>query len=341
VSRALPEIPVPELSALVRAVRGCASTARSDKELRTPALLFPVILATLLHSAGGAAWISREAHSRASVEESKMKFSARGVVMSSALALSSASFAQDAVQWRLEDGGNGHWYAITSSGVSFDQAEADATQVGAHLVTILSAAEQNFIETRIANTVSFLNAWMGLRQDENAVEPSGGWGWITGEPLSGYSNWWLGVPQPDNNACGSGIPENFAMWAKQWGGAWADVTADTVLSAPCSGPQTHSLLEWSADCNNDGIVDYGQIRAGELADANANNIPDCCESGVSCDPCPGDVDGSGAVNGVDLAAILNNWGTDGGKYPGADTNQDGVIDGADLAAVLSAWGPCP
>jgi hypothetical protein len=101
-----------------------------------------------------------------------------------------------------------------------------------------------------------------------------------------------------------------------------------------------SIVEWSADCNADGIVDYGQIRAGELADTNANNIPDCCEGGASCNPCPGDVDGSGAVNGVDLAAVLNNWGTNGGKYPGADTNHDGVVDGVDLAQVLGSWGTC-
>jgi hypothetical protein len=99
-------------------------------------------------------------------------------------------------------------------------------------------------------------------------------------------------------------------------------------------------VEWSADCNADGIVDYGQIRAGELADTNTNNIPDCCESGTSCNGCPGDVDGSGAVNGVDLAAVLGNWGTNGGKYPGADTNHDGVVDGVDLAQVLGNWGSC-
>jgi hypothetical protein len=70
-------------------------------------------------------------------------------------------------------------------------------------------------------------------------------------------------------------------------------------------------LEWSADCNNDGLVDYGQILAGDLPDANNNNIPDCCEQGVSCSPC------------------------------GADIARDGVVNGSDLAVVLAGWGPCP
>jgi hypothetical protein len=56
--------------------------------------------------------------------------------------------------------------------------------------------------------------------------------------------------------------------------------------------------------------------------------------------CPADIDESGAVNSVDLAAVLSNWGSDGGKYPRADVDGDGTVSSTDLAAVLSAWGPC-
>ena len=45
--------------------------------------------------------------------------------------------------------------------------------------------------------------------------------------------------------------------------------------------------------------------------------------------------------GGDLAAILNNWGTSGGKQPRSDVNSDGIVDGADLAEVLNSWGTCP
>ena len=100
------------------------------------------------------------------------------------------------------------------------------------------------------------------------------------------------------------------------------------------------LWEWSADCNADGIVDFGQIRAGALEDLNGNNIPDCCEDGSSCAPCVADVIEDGDVNGVDLAAVINAWGTDGGKLPRTDIDRNGIIDGADLAILLSAWGAC-
>ncbi len=101
------------------------------------------------------------------------------------------------------------------------------------------------------------------------------------------------------------------------------------------------MVEWSADCNNDGIVDYGQIRIGELDDLNANNIPDCCEQSTNCDSCAADVDESGAVNGVDLAGVLNNWGTSGGKQPRSDIDGSGIVDAEDLTFLLNAWGPCP
>jgi len=51
-----------------------------------------------------------------------------------------------------------------------------------------------------------------------------------------------------------------------------------------------------------------------------------------------DVDCSGAVDAIDLAAVLAAWGIGGGA---ADVNGSGSIDGADIAAVLSAWGPVP
>jgi len=66
------------------------------------------------------------------------------------------------------------------------------------------------------------------------------------------------------------------------------------------------------------------------------------ESWPTCGPpCDGDLDNSETVNGVDLAIILQNWGSPSPKYPQADITGDGVVNGADLAIVLSSWGNCP
>ena len=98
------------------------------------------------------------------------------------------------------------------------------------------------------------------------------------------------------------------------------------------------IIEWPADCNATGLVDHGQIRAGQLPDANGHNIPDCRENGGSC--CPGDMSNDQSVDGIDLATILTRWGVPGAKFPQADCNDGGAIDGTDLAIVLAGWGGC-
>ena len=58
--------------------------------------------------------------------------------------------AQDAVQWRVEDGGNGHWYAIVleSDGLAWTAAKTRATAMGGHLATIHSTPEDEFVFQR-------------------------------------------------------------------------------------------------------------------------------------------------------------------------------------------------
>ena len=49
-----------------------------------------------------------------------------------------------------------------------------------------------------------------------------------------------------------------------------------------TAPLVYGLtLASSADCNSDGIADYGQILTGQLDDDNANGIPDICETSVT------------------------------------------------------------
>ena len=53
---------------------------------------------------------------------------------------------------------------------------------------------------------------------------------------------------------------------------------------------------------------------------------------VAPPPSP-DIDGDGAVNAADLAAVLGNWGGTGAT----DLDQDGSTGASDLAIVLAAW----
>jgi hypothetical protein len=255
------------------------------------------------------------------------------MTIGAAAALSAGASAQDAVQWRVEDGGNGHWYFLDGPYyANWTSAKAAAEASGGHLVTLTSPQEQAFAAAVAFNSTpqQIDDCWLGGYQDRNAPdysEPAGGWRWVTGEPWV-YTAW-----RPDGHPTGSGdyliattVP------ADQLG--WVDG------SQPHQPGNSQAFLEWDADCNNDGIVDYGQIRSGVLTDIDANNIPDCCESPTPCG-CEGDTNLDGAIDGIDLATVLTRWAQPGAKFPDADCNHDGVIDGADLAIVLGSWGACP
>jgi hypothetical protein len=260
-----------------------------------------------------------------------------------AAGISGSALAQDAVQWRVEDGGNGHWYATTAAVLAWIPLQDWCTSRGGHLATLTTSNELAWMKGRLP----VVNRFVGGFQDTTAAdysEPSGGWRWVTNEPLIADPDI---VPVLDDcpggvvGVCGCGpVGAQNVLFFTSCCGVRLDDIGDGLIQN-CDSIARGGIIEWSADCNADGIVDYGQIRAGELVDVNANNIPDCCEAAEGCNPCLADIDESGAVNAVDLAAILSNWGTNGGKYPRADVDGNGDVDAADLAAVLSGWGPCP
>jgi hypothetical protein len=236
------------------------------------------------------------------------------------------TMASDGVpaQWTAAEGGNGHWYQLRLRPLEWSVAHAAAESAGGHLVTVNSRAESDFLVGIVGDP---LEPWIGAYQDTTVpdfTEPAGGWRWVTSEPWQ-FTLW--GINQPDDAES-----EDRVTFGGPYQGQWND------LSGEFHRP---SIVEWSADCNGDGVVDYGQIRAGELEDSNANNIPDCCEFGPTCGPCAGDVTGNGVVDGVDLAAMLGAWGTDGQGEFDTDVNDDGIVDGADLALLLGSWGSCP
>ena len=235
--------------------------------------------------------------------------------------------ASYAVQWRLADGGNGHWYAVLPDHHLWSDAKIEAEQLGGYLATTTSNAELLIVGTLLPFREpdgGYGDFFIGASRASNTSP----WQWVTGEPFE-FTAWIQG--QPDNG------PESLCLeivgrpeWPNDFG-KWND-------EVPYAGGGGQvSIIEWSADCNNDGLVDYGQILNGQLIDTNGNGVPDVCE----VDPCPGDISGNNAVDGVDLAALLGMWGTSGqGKFD-CDIDNDGLVGGSDLAVVLSDWGPCP
>lgn len=259
-------------------------------------------------------------------------------------AVATSTHAQSAVQWRVEDGGNGHWYAgfpLPPSETAWGAARVQAQQRGGELACLNTSGEAVWVFQHVASNPSL---WRG-----NFGPWTGGtrgigvdWTWADGTLIQSPFPWALG--QPDNYApCGKA--ENCVVfWPRSSAGSPQLMFADFPENGSCNEDGSTVggfLVEWSSDCNNDGLVDYGQIQTGELLDVNGNNVPDCCEQGLPC-ACPADIDRNGSIDGIDLAIILSKWGTNGGKdYPSADIDRSGVVDGSDLAEVLNSWGPCP
>lgn len=281
------------------------------------------------------------------LQMSKMSYKLNGVfvagTVASAISLGMCGDAlgQDAVQWRVEDGGNGHWYrgvVLASKGIPWASARAAAQAINADLAVLHTQAASDWVFANVVSNQSlwagWLGPWIGGYQISGSDEPGGGWMWVDGASVTIS---WNGA-QPDNALqCGG---DN--AWINYYspGGIPANALSDMNYSGSTScapGYTGSAVFEYSSDCNGDGIVDYGQILTGQFADSNANGVPDICE----VDPCPADIIQDNAVDGVDLSALLGSWGTDGGDYPRADIDRDGIVAGTDLAALLGAWGACP
>jgi hypothetical protein len=268
------------------------------------------------------------AHAAATQESSHMN-RLMAVAASGAVAMGSSAFAQDAVQWRVEDGGNGHWYALVSrpyAKYDWTATRSLAQSAGGDLATFQTQAEWLFIRQRL-QTLSSPQFLVGALRTAGA---SSQWRWIDSTEVT-YFAWAAGTP---NN--GTAIDLVLCIAIGFDGARGMDGWDDWRVIDLSNG----YVIEWSADCNADGVVDYGQIRAGELDDANANNIPDCCEAGTACG-CAADISGNGVVDAVDLAAVLSSWGNAPTGKTNADINRDGEINAIDLAEVLSSWGACP
>jgi hypothetical protein len=236
------------------------------------------------------------------------------------------------VQWHARDGGNGHWYQlVVLPSVSWQQANSAAAVAGAHLCSIGSNAESEWVWQRLASNPG---AW---RTANNAAGPhlggqcdaQGNWSWVTGEP------WEFENIGPCFNG-GSTGETKLHFGCQTIENRWNDIAADDSNAGGY-------ILEWSTDCNSDGIVDFGQILRGQLPDMNGNGIADGCECATNpglpaC--CEGNLNGDPAVDGADLGILLNAWGTCAAPCA-ADLNRDGFVDGADLGILLGRWGTCP
>jgi hypothetical protein len=222
------------------------------------------------------------------------------------------------VQWRLGQGGNGHWYQRRDGDLpEWPAAAVHSRQIGGYLASITTAAENEFVAgvAYQGDLSGKMGPLLGGFKDG-----AGQFRWVTGEPFSFLA---FGPGEPNG-----GLAEpylHFKVYGSPGTPAWNDV-----------GGWWSYLVEWSSDCDEDGIVDKGQILRGQLPDTNNNGIPDGCEVPSCIDA---DIYRDFNVNGADLGILLSQWGPNT-PLTESDLNRDGAVDGLDLGLLLSFWGPC-
>jgi hypothetical protein len=252
-----------------------------------------------------------------------------------AVIVCSQAIADGPVQWRVQDGGNGHWYDTHSwsSPIYWKTAQQFAIEHGAELASLTSAEEDQFVTALAAARPSTWNGywgpWIGASGQSPCSAGSSCFTWMDGTPLA-YSRWHPGNPDDILYATSGFV--GVCLWDLNGQRAWQDFN-----QANGPGLAVSAVIEWSADCNQDGVVDYGQILSSQLADANGNGVPDLCESPTCMDA---DLFRDGQVNGADLGILLSQWGP-ANPNTVSDINRDRTVDGADLGFLLANWGPCP
>jgi hypothetical protein len=236
--------------------------------------------------------------------------------------------AQDAVQWQESEGGNGHWYeVIQDPGTTWNQARERASAGNGHLATLTSESENLWVYSTLG-----LDDWGGLWHTPSGTGPAlgafwnakSGWSWVTGEEWS-YSNF-------DGN---NGQPVAPDSWGLSYRGVEGQPLPNSTWQAvPIDGggpgaiEHASYVVEYSADCNGDGLVDYGQILDGTLTDQNENGIPDCCDEGTCLEPIQWRVEDGGNGHWYQVVAIE-------GGFSHAEARAEARLRGGYLASLTT------
>ena len=296
----------------------------------------------------------------------KTVFRILGLVASLVVGGTASAADAPAVEWKVSDGGNGHWYQVQPKVADWFSCRVAAISQGGDLACLSSATESDYVETIIPYpTTTWNRGFMGGFQDPNS-EPTSGWHWVDGSPW-GFTNWQSNQPNGGEGFLAIYRVNGVVMW-----GDYPSSNFDIYWM----------LIEWSADCNGDGVVDYGQIQSGELADTNNNGVLDVCElvitsvkpvSGASIGGTAVRINGNnfpispivtfGGVAATDIVRVtpslitavtpagtpgmtvvaVNSVSSESFYYRpncGSDLDNSGVVDSGDLSIVLLDFGSC-
>jgi hypothetical protein len=136
---------------------------------------------------------------------------------------------------------NGHSYYRSTGSMTWTDARQACINMGGHLVTSTSLAENNFLFSL------WPNGWIGLTDEVN----EGVWRWVTGEPYS-WSYWNSGEPNNAGN-------EDYIQFVG--GGRWNDLPNTSlpyVLEFEYIVTFTPWVLHQTVYTNSSGYYNFSQ-----------------------------------------------------------------------------------
>ncbi|MDA0946409.1 MAG: FISUMP domain-containing protein [Bacteroidetes bacterium] len=223
-------------------------------------------------------------------------------------ALATAAMAQHPEGYELlHEGDSTRFYKWNDGVACWEDAQNLAQSIGGHLATFHDEGEYNDLFNALSTSDY---AWIGLVQEPGSTEPGGGWGWLTGEPLT-FTDW--NSNEPNQNA---GMAEDVgAIWVTK--GGWND----TPL---CAGEGTLTFIVELTANEVLGCTDPSACNYNPAATADAGNCVSCEFIASFCGP------GTTWDSETQTCIVANP----------ADTNLDGCVQLNDLLDVLSAYGDC-
>lgn len=114
---------------------------------------------------------------------------------------------------------DGRRYFLRSTGKNWDDARADCASIGAYLIAISDAEENQLVENTLAIDAA-ATSWIGLSD----LQTAGTWAWLDGAP-SGYTNWTTSAPYPGSGQDCVALQLNDQRWA--------NLSCSAVLSYVC------------------------------------------------------------------------------------------------------------
>lgn len=163
---------------------------------------------------------------------------------------------------------NGHLYALIGldrgrswqSINSFVQTDFETGTSDWHLATVSDAPENAALADLLSKYRGFDDgAAFGLIQHPEGAEPGGGWGWITGEPLT-FTSWFPG--EPNNAPLGQTREEDFGQI--YFTGLWNDIFDGNVHFLALAELDTSRAVRIDATQGNDKLIGsaFGDVFRG-------------------------------------------------------------------------------